>query len=117
MSFSAPRLYLAAGVTPLRTTGSVETYTDLNLKREFDTNHLPGPHMDVTGPYLEGGPSPFIQMHNLSGPDDARALVDYWAAQGVTSFKAYMNITRAELKAAIDEAHSKGIKVTGHLCS
>ena len=28
-----------------------------------------------------------------------------------------MNITRAELKAAIDEAHKRGIKVTGHLCS
>lgn len=117
MTFSAPRLYLAAGVTTLRTTGSVETYTDLNLKRQIDANQLPGPHMDVTGPYLEGSPSPFIQMHNLSGPDDARALVDFWTAQGVTSFKAYMNITRAELKAAIDEAHSKGIKVTGHLCS
>jgi hypothetical protein len=44
-------------------------------------------------------------------------MVDFWAAQGVTSFKAYMNITRAELKAAIDEAHAKGIKITGHLCS
>ncbi len=117
MTFSAPRLYLAAGVTTLRTTGSVETYTDLNLKREIDANHLPGPHLDVTGPYLEGAGSPFIQMHPLTGPDDARALVDFWAAQGVTSFKAYMNITRAELKATIDEAHSKGIKVTGHLCS
>ena len=117
MTFSAPRLYLAAGVTTLRTTGSVETYTDLNLKRQIDSNQLPGPHLDVTGPYLEGAGSPFIQMHQLSGPDDARALVDFWAAQGVTSFKAYMYITRAELKAAIDEAHSKGIKVTGHLCS
>ena len=117
MTFSAPRLYLAAGVTTLRTTGSVETYTDLNLKREIDANHLPGPHLDVTGPYLEGAGSPFIQMHPLTGPDDARALVDFWAAQGVTSFKAYMNITRAELKAAIDEAHLKGLKVTGHLCS
>jgi hypothetical protein len=43
--------------------------------------------------------------------------VDYWAGEGVTSFKAYMNITRAELKAAIDEAHKLHIKVTGHLCS
>ncbi len=117
MTFSAPRLYLAAGVTTMRTTGSVETYTDLNLKHAIDANQLPGPHMDVTGPYLEGAGSPFIQMHNLSGPEDAKALVDFWAGQGVTSFKAYMNITRAELKAAIDEAHSKGIKVTGHLCS
>jgi enamidase len=36
---------------------------------------------------------------------------------GATSFKTYMNITRAALGAAIDEAHKRGIKVTGHLCS
>jgi imidazolonepropionase-like amidohydrolase len=117
MSFSAPRLYLAGGVTTMRTTGSVETYTDLNLKREIDRGELPGPHMDVTGPYLEGAHSYFLQMHELSSADEARQFVDYWADRGVTSFKAYMNITRAELKAAIEEAHKRGIKVTGHLCS
>ncbi len=117
MTFSAPRLYLAGGVTTMRTTGSVETYTDLNLKRDIEAGKLPGPHMDVTGPYLEGADSYFIQMPHLTGPDDARQLVEYWADHGVTSFKAYMNITRAELKAAIDAAHERGIKVTGHLCS
>ena len=117
MTFTAPRLYLAGGVTTMRTTGSVETYTDLNLKRDIDTGTLPGPHLDVTGPYLEGSQSYFIQMPRLNTPEDARQLVEYWAAQGVTSFKAYMNITRAELKAAIDAAHKRGIKVTGHLCS
>jgi imidazolonepropionase-like amidohydrolase len=117
MSFSAPRLYLAGGVTTMRTTGSVETYTDLNLKREIDAGRLPGPHIDVTGPYLEGAHSYFLQMHELSNADEARQFVDYWADRGVTSFKAYMNITRAELKAAIEEAHKRGIKVTGHLCS
>ncbi|MGA9979699.1 MAG: amidohydrolase family protein [Candidatus Sulfotelmatobacter sp.] len=117
MTFSAPRLYLAAGVTTMRTTGSVETYTDLNLKRDIDAGKLPGPHIDVTGPYLEGAESYFIQMPHLTSLDDARQLVDYWADRGVTSFKAYMNITRAELKAAIDAAHKRGIKVTGHLCS
>ena len=117
MTFSAPRLYLAGGVTTMRTTGSVETYTDLNLKRAIDEGKLPGPHIDVTGPYLEGPNSYFLQMHQLSGPDEARQMVDYWADRGVTSFKAYMNITRAELKAAIDAAHKRGIKVTGHLCS
>jgi len=50
MTFSAPRLYLADGVTTLRTTGSVEPYTDLNLKHAIDAGKLPGPHMDVTGP-------------------------------------------------------------------
>jgi hypothetical protein len=101
----------------MRTTGSVETYADLNLKHDIDAGKLPGPHLDVTGPYLEGAASYFIQMPHLTGPDDARQLVDYWADHGVTSFKAYMNITRAELKAAIDAAHKRGIKVTGHLCS
>ncbi len=65
MTFSAPRLYLANGVTTMRTTGSVEPYTDLNLKREIDAGRMIGPHMDVTGPYLEGAGSLFIQMHQL----------------------------------------------------
>jgi imidazolonepropionase-like amidohydrolase len=117
MSFSAPRLYLAGGVTTMRTTGSVETYADLNLKRLIDAGQLPGPHLDVTGPYLEGPGSFGVQLPELSGPDDARQTVNYWADRGVTSFKAYMNITRAELGAAIEEAHKRGLKVTGHLCS
>ncbi|MEI9980877.1 MAG: amidohydrolase family protein [Edaphobacter sp.] len=117
MSFSAPRMYLAAGVTTIRTAGSVEPYVDLNLRRDIDAGKLVGPHIDVTAPYLEGPNSPFIQMHNLTGPDDARNFVDYWAAQGVTSYKAYMNITRAELKAAADTAHKHGLKITGHLCA
>ncbi|HEY3519569.1 MAG TPA: amidohydrolase family protein [Rhodanobacteraceae bacterium] len=117
MAFSAPRLYLAMGVTTLRTTGSVEPYTDLNLKHDIDAGKLPGPHIDVTGPYLEGSNSPFIQMHFLRDAEDAKSTVAFWAQQGVTSFKAYMNITRAELKAAVDEAHNRGLKITGHLCA
>jgi imidazolonepropionase-like amidohydrolase len=117
MIFSSPRLYLAAGVTTLRTTGSVEPYADLNLKREIDAGRVIGPHLDVTGPYLEGAAGPFLQMHKLGSPAEAREFVNYWADRGVTSFKAYMNITRAELKAAIDAAHRRHIKVTGHLCS
>jgi len=117
MSFTAPRLYLANGVTTIRTTGSMETYAELNLKSAVETNQLPGPHMDVTGPYLQGAGNIFLQMHTLAGPEDARNTVNFWAGQGVTSFKAYQNITRAELKAAIDAAHSHGLKITGHLCS
>jgi len=117
-AFSFPRLYLACGVTTARTAGSLEPYTDLNLKRLIDDGRMPGPKMHITGPYLEGkGSIAGPQMHELTGPDDAVRTVDYWASEGVTSFKAYMNITRAELQAAVDEAHKHGIKVTGHLCS
>ena len=117
MTFSAPRLYLANGVTTMRTTGSVEPYTDLSLKREIDAGHLVGPHLDVTSPYLEGPGAFFIQNHQIISPDDARKEVAFWADQGVNSFKAYMHLTRAELGAAIKEAHRHGLKLTGHLCS
>jgi imidazolonepropionase-like amidohydrolase len=116
MSFSAPRLYLANGVTTMRTAGSVEPYTDLKLKRAFETGILPGPHLDVTGPYLNG-PGTTLQMPDLTGPDDARQTVAFWADRGVTSFKAYKYITREEMRAAVEEAHKRGLKVTGHLCS
>jgi enamidase len=56
-------------------------------------------------------------MSSLRDADDARRQVAYWADMGATSFKAYMNITRAQLGAAIEEAHKRGLKVTGHLCS
>jgi len=117
MTFTSPRLYLANGVTTMRTTGSVEPYTDLNLKHLIDAGALPGPHLDVTAPYLEGAGSYFIQMHQLRDAKDARETVAYWAEQGATSFKAYMNITRAELRAAVEEAHRHGLKITGHLCA
>jgi imidazolonepropionase-like amidohydrolase len=116
MTFSAPRLYLANGVTTMRTTGSPEPATDVKLKQAIDAGVLPGPHLDVSGPYLDG-PGGNLQMPALSGPDDARETVAFWASHGVTSFKAYAHITRAELRAAVIEAHKHGLKVTGHLCS
>jgi imidazolonepropionase-like amidohydrolase len=117
MAFSAPRLYLASGVTTMRTTGSVEPYTDLNLRDQIEAGLLVGPHIDATAPYLEGISPLFMQMHQLKSADEAKQFVDYWASVGATSYKAYMHITRAELKAAIEAAHKHGLKVTGHLCS
>lgn len=114
---SFPKLYLAGGVTTIRTTGSTEPYTDLELKKAIDAGRIPGPKMHTTGPYLEGKGSFAPQMHELVDAADARDTVDYWIDQGATSFKAYMHITRAELSAAIAAAHARGIKVTGHLCS
>jgi hypothetical protein len=115
--YTAPRLYLAAGVTTMRTTGSLEPYTDLKVKSRIDANLMPGPSIDATAPYLEGAPTRFAQMHELTGPDDTKRMVDYWAAEGMTSYKAYMNITREELGVAIQQAHSHKLKLTGHLCS
>jgi len=117
MGSSFPRLYLALGVTTIRTTGSVAPYTDLEIKRLIDAGKILGPRIHVTAPYLEGRGSFTPVMHELTGPEDARKMVNYWADLGATSFKAYMNITRDELRAVVEEAHKRNLKVTGHLCS
>src|ERR1700722_16185957 len=117
LPYTFPKLYLACGATTIRTAGSVEPYSDLNLKRDIDQGNILGPEMDVTAPYLEGKGSIFPGMHQLSGPAEAKAFVDFWASQGCTSFKGYMFVDKPTLKAAIDEAHAKGLKVTGHLCA
>jgi len=117
MAFSFPRLYLAGGVTTIRTTGSLEPYADLELKKSIEAGETAGPKMHVTGPYLEGKGSWAIQLHQLTGPEDATRTVNFWLDQGVDNFKAYMFITRVELGAAIAAAHKRGAKVTGHLCA
>ncbi|MGH9482020.1 MAG: amidohydrolase family protein [Terriglobales bacterium] len=115
--YSFPRLYLAGGVTTIRTTGSIEGYADLNLKREIDAGGAVGPEIFPTAPYLEGFPPLGLQLHPLRDAAEARAFVNYWAGAGADNFKAYMHITPAELAAAIAAAHARGLKLTGHLCS
>jgi imidazolonepropionase-like amidohydrolase len=115
ITFSAPRLYLASGVTTIRTTGSYHPYSEINLKRAILAGEAVGPRMYITGPYLTGGGGGY--MTQVATPEDARRIVAYWSDEGVDWFKAYTGISRAELKAAIDEAHRRGKKLTGHLCS
>jgi imidazolonepropionase-like amidohydrolase len=114
---SGPRLYLASGVTTARTAGSMEPYTDLSLKKLIDQGEKPGPKLRITGPYIGDLLGIAPQLHTLSSPEDAGRTVDYWAAEGVTSFKAYMGIKPEELKAAVEHAHAHGLKITGHLCA
>lgn len=116
-AYTFPRLYLASGVTTIRTAGSVEPYTDLRLKLLIDAGKLIGPEMFLTSPYLDGPRSTLIQVKTLADPEEARKMVSYWADQGFTSFKVYTRLTRAQLAAVTDEAHRRHLTVTGHLCS
>ena len=116
-SESFPRLYLAGGVTTMRTAGNMGGYTDFNVKRVIDAGQAPGPDIHVTAPYFNGPGLGIPGVKGLRDVDDARRMAEYWASEGATSFKAYMQITREELAAVIAVAHAHGIKVTAHLCS
>jgi len=103
-------LYLASGVTTIRTAGAIDLESDLRIKRLIDAGRQPGPTVHVSSPYLHG---------NAEAPDPERSArqVATWADQGATSFKAYESLRREELDAAIRAAHERGLKVTGHLCA
>lgn len=112
-----PLMYLAAGVTTIRTAGSIAPERDLATKQKIDQGRAVGPDMFLTAPYLEGEPPTFPEMHGLADAQEAGLVVDNWADRGMTSFKAYMNITSEELHEAAKAVHSHGLKLTGHLCS
>ncbi len=110
------RLYLAGGVTTMRTGGNMNGFMDITLKRRVEAGEAAGPAIDATMPYVNG-PNQFVQMTALSSEERSRRHVAYWADEGATSVKAYMQVSRAALGTAIREAHTRGLKVTGHLCS
>lgn len=116
LNFSAPRLYLAAGVTTVRTTGSISPYSEINLKDQIERGKVPGPHMHISGPYLTG-PDDVVERMHITTPQQAQRVVNYWADEGATWFKVYTEISRENLRAITDAAHKRGVKVTGHLCS
>ncbi len=121
MQFSGPRLYLGAGVTTVRTTGSMSPYQDIALKGSIERGETPGPRIFITAPYVIGpGPDERLRdlgMYVIRDEESARRYVRYWAAEGAEWVKVYTQISRTALGTIIDEAHKQGMKVMGHLCS
>ena len=117
MTFTFPRLYLAGGVTTMRTGGSIQPQTALNVKKWINEGKMTGPKMDVTGPFIEREGPRVPELGFIGNTDEVAKIVNFWADKGVTSFKVYNNITKEDLKICVKEAHERGLKVTGHLCS
>lgn len=114
-TLTSTRLYLASGVTTIRTTGSAAPYQDINVRAAVDRGEAPGPRIHITAPYVTGDGGGY--MAEVHSPEQARRFVAYWGEEGATWIKAYTTIKGADLKAAIEEAHKRGMKVTGHICS
>lgn len=116
MTNTFPKMYLAGGVTTMRTAGSIEANSDLNVKNAITEGKMLGPKMDVSTPHIEH--EGFVpQLQSLYGDESIENWLNYWFVKGITSVKVYNHISKNELKEIIKAAHSKNIKVTGHLCS
>ncbi len=114
---SFPLLYLAGGVTTMRTAGSMSPYADLNTWKDIQAGTAPGPDLDVTAPFLNGIQAFVAQVPRLVNAEDAVRQVGYWADVGATSYKGYMHLTREQLDAIVKAAHERRAKVTAHLCA
>jgi imidazolonepropionase-like amidohydrolase len=110
------KLYLSGGVTSMRTAGSMHFAGDMHVRDSINAGLQPGPWINTTAPYINA-PGVFPQLMGIKNPEEAVAAVNFYGDQGGMSYKAYMQITRAELGAAIEAAHKRKLKITGHLCA
>jgi imidazolonepropionase-like amidohydrolase len=117
MSYSFPRLYLAGGITSMRTGGSIMPQSDVNIKKAIEKGTIPGPKMDVTSPHIDREGTGILELASIYSSKQAVDAVNFYADMGITSIKVYNFITREDLKAIVTAAHARGLKVTGHLCS
>lgn len=116
LEFTAPRLYLASGVTTIQTAGSADANGELQLAEAIDNGRVPGPRIFASAPYVTG-PGGNASMRVPNNEDVARQFVNEWADRGVRWFKLYRHTDPSTAAIIIDEAHRRSLKVTGHLCS
>ena len=114
---SLSALYLSHGVTSIRTAGSMNITDDILIRKLIQSGRYPGPEVHLTAPYIDGPGSPIFQLRTYETDNEVREMVRYWANQGVGWLKGYMWVKPDILESAIDEAHKRNMKVTGHLCS
>lgn len=114
---AAARQLLHAGVTSARDLGA-PLEEILEIKRQIAAGEIEGPELFVSGPFLQHAPYPNSEDYRwgISGEADARAKVKKLAAAGVDVIKVVDQdeMTLAELKALVDEAHQHDLKVIAH---
>lgn len=104
-------LYLAAGVTTIRTAGALDLDHDKSVKRSVDSGELAGPKIHLSSLYINR------KVGDQVNPQKVAKVINEWADQGITSLKIYDHINGSEIKSIVDAAHQRGLKVTGHVCA
>ena len=109
------RLMVANGVTLVRDTGMPTDYI-LKVRDDLNRGELLGPEMVATGAILDGDP-PLIPALSIAvrTPEEGRAAVRRQTGAGVDMIKVYSRLEADALLAIVDEAHTLGLKVIGHV--
>jgi imidazolonepropionase-like amidohydrolase len=116
------RYYLESGITSIRDVASIGE-VPFRLKQWVAENRAPGPRVFAAGQLITGtgghaaeglGPlSPnYGSIREASGPDDWRQAVREQFKRGADLIKLASHFSRAEVAAAVEEAHALGLKAT-----
>jgi imidazolonepropionase-like amidohydrolase len=109
------RMLLNHGVTTIRNPGG-PTEQSVALRENVSERKIIGPQIFTAGQLLNTPqiPVPFVERQ-VQTEQDVRQEVRNQVATGVDYVKLYVGLTPELVKAAINESHSNGIKVIGHL--
>jgi imidazolonepropionase-like amidohydrolase len=116
------RYYIASGITTVRDVAS-HGDTPFLLKQWVAEGRLVGPRVFAAGNIIsgKGGHGAEVDMERsrplpasreASGPDDWREAVREQFRKGADLIKVTSHFSEAEIKAAVEEAHDLGIKIT-----
>jgi imidazolonepropionase-like amidohydrolase len=116
------RFYLESGITCVRDVASNGT-VPFRLKEWVASNRVPGPRVFAVGQLITGvgGHGDEGDLSNdpttgaireASGADDWRLAVRQQFRRGADAIKIASHFSPAEVAAAVDEAHSLGLKIT-----
>lgn len=108
-------LYLACGVTSLREVGDQVSVQKL-IANYAEAHRESCPRIFMCSPLIDGA-QPFHQDigWGIADPEQVPAFVEDMKAWGVTTLKLYVGTQRPVGQRVIEEAHKRGLMVTGHL--
>ena len=111
------RQLLMAGVTSARDLGA-PLQASIAVRDRINAGKLPGATMYMSGPFIQHAPYPGTEEFRwgVSGDADARAKIGKLADAGVNCIKLIDQdqMTLEEVRAAVDEAHRRGLSVVAH---
>ena len=112
------KMLLAFGITTVRIPGvgfDAPEMMGINLRDQTADGRLDGPRIFTGGTIVEGLPKSFPEHVEVRSEAEMRSEVRRQAALGVDLFKLYWNTPRELIQVAVEEAHSLGLQVVGHL--
>jgi hypothetical protein len=107
-------LNLATGVTTVRDMGN-DNATLQQMLDEIAAGQLLSPQIVPAG-FIEGE-SPMSARNGfvIKDLDQAKAAIDWYAAHGYPQLKVYNSFPKAILRDTVAYAHSRGMRVSGHI--